>query len=63
MGLGTLITMGTIGFGGSLLVSLLYSQGESKKAQLLDIAVTAILITSVIACVTEAIVQLSKLAG
>lgn len=33
MGLGTIITMGVIGFGGSLLSSLLYTQGEAKKAQ------------------------------
>lgn len=31
MGLGTIITMGVIGFGGSLLSSLLYTQGEAKR--------------------------------
>ena len=49
MGLGTIITMGVIGFGGSLLSSLL------------DIASTAILITFVVGCVSEAIKALSNL--
>ena len=61
MGLGTIITMGVIGYEGSLLSSLLYTQGEAKKAQLLDIASTAILITFVVGCVSEAIKALSNL--
>ena len=63
MGLGTVITMGVIGFGGSIVTHLLFSQGEAKKAQLVDIAVTAMLISTVVSCVTEAITQLYKLVG
>lgn len=61
MGLGTIITMTVVGFGGSLLSKLLYTSGEASKAQLLDLASTAILITLVIGCVAEVIKALSQL--
>lgn len=61
MGLGTIITMTVIGFGGNLLSKILYTSGESSKAQLVDLASTATLITLAIGCVSEVIKALSNL--